>query len=130
MTRSPAFRPIRENLSERQKSLLVHHSSYATLLRFRKIPINDVLSEHTPQRTIWHSVMESVNLGTFVQASLSLLAAADKFLHGLPINLPSFCDKCQSPLQHPGGATHLATATLEARSGLKRMRNVVVSYEI
>eukprot|EP00961_Rhodomonas_salina_P014818 198976-Rhodomonas_salina.1 len=53
--------------------------------------------------------MESMNLGTFTQQPISLLSAADKFLHGLPINLPPYCDKCQTPLQHPGGTTHLAT---------------------
>ena len=108
MTQFPAFRGIRSHLSERQRSILAHHSSYSTQLRLRDNPINDVLSEHTPQRTLWHSVMEGMNLGTFTQQPISLLSAADKFLHGLPINLPPYCDKCQMPLQHPGGPTHLA----------------------
>eukprot|EP00960_Hanusia_phi_P010463 306646-Hanusia_phi.AAC.1 len=85
-----------------------HHSSYSTQLRLRDNPINDILSEHTPQRTLWHEVMEGMNLGTFAQQPISLLSAADKFLHGLPINLPPYCDKCHMPLQHPGGPTQLA----------------------
>eukprot|EP00960_Hanusia_phi_P022194 657347-Hanusia_phi.AAC.1 len=49
-----------------------------------------------------------MNLGKFTQQPISLLSAADKFLHDLAINLPPYCDKCPTPLQHPGGTTHLA----------------------
>eukprot|EP00960_Hanusia_phi_P001718 49709-Hanusia_phi.AAC.1 len=63
-------------------------SSHSTQLRLRGNPISDLLSENSPQRAIWQSVMESMNLGKFTQQPISLLSAADKFLHGLPINLP------------------------------------------
>ncbi|EKX39914.1 hypothetical protein GUITHDRAFT_113906 [Guillardia theta CCMP2712] len=35
-------------------------------------------------RTIWHSIMESTNLGIFEQQLISLVAVADTCLHGLP----------------------------------------------
>ncbi|EKX43972.1 hypothetical protein GUITHDRAFT_110080 [Guillardia theta CCMP2712] len=105
----PRFRSIRAHLSERQRSLLAHHSSFSTPLRVPGHPVDELLSQFTPQRTIWHSTMESTNLGIFEQQPISLVAAADKFLHGLPVDLPPHCDRCHHLLRHPGGTTHMAT---------------------
>eukprot|EP00960_Hanusia_phi_P073489 768025-Hanusia_phi.AAC.4 len=130
-------------LSARRASLPWHHSSPIiqpgpTQIAWESHPmISDLLSENTPQRSIWQSVMEtqrheSVNVySTARPISLSaLVSAADKFLHGLPINLPPYCDtECQTPLQHPGGTTHLATKLLTVLASQRALARSSQSHE-